>query len=184
MAWCFSLLLLLVSPLHAQTHETNVIAANNNEDSASVDITASVEPSFNSWSELSTTTNRPSHSYFTQRGNIHLKIKEAPWTFNMRLEHLSLAGISDLPAPLARIPTRYPKPGPNLFISQANLHYQGLLSASPMDLKIGLIPIQYAQGLVLSDNGLGIFGLHLALKNVGPVQLELFIGNTQSSVNP
>lgn len=146
-----------------------------------IDITVSAEPNYVSWSELSTDTNKPTHSYFVQRGDITLKIKEEPWTFGMRLTHLSLNGVSSLPKPLRQIPTRYPLPGSGVFVSQASLSYVGFAYGRPFSFDAGIIPIHFGKGLILSDNDLGIFGFHGNMENTGPVDVEFYSGNTESS---
>lgn len=148
---------------------------------SSIDLSVTAQSSFFSFNDISTATSRAGYTFFTQRGAVTLKIKEDPWVFNFRMEHISLAGVSDLPAPLANASTRYPRPGPGIFVSQAYLGYDGLWQGLPLSFKAGSIPIGKHDSLLLDDNGLGIFGFQAEFKDIGPFRFEYLTGNAETS---
>lgn len=171
---------LAVSLVNAQPQED---AAHHpfEEAPSTINMSVMAEPAFYSWSELSTSTSRADFAYFIQRSHVHLKIAEEPWAFNFRMDNISLIGGAGLPQPLTNISTRYQKPGPNVFVSQVYLGYEGHWGLRPFIFSAGSIPIGAGRGILLDDNGLGIFGLHAALNDLGPLNLEYYGGNTETS---
>lgn len=147
-----------------------------------IDLSASMEPMYFSFSEISTKTNRADYGYFAQKTTINLKIQEDPWMLNLRLQNNSIFGNAALPDPLKLIDTRYPSPGSSFFLTQAYFRNIGLFLNDTYHIEAGIIPLHLGQGLLLSDNGMGFFGLHLAVdKILGPLDFEIALGNTNTA---
>ncbi|MEK6543243.1 MAG: hypothetical protein AABZ44_02250, partial [Elusimicrobiota bacterium] len=161
-----------------QEHSITPILGND----TTIDLSAGIDSTYFSFSEISTTTNRADFGYFAQKSHLAIKISEKPWIFNIKLDNISLYGVESLPEPLSRIETRYSELASTLYISQAYFQYQGLLLSDLFHLQAGIMPMRFGRGMVLDDNSLGIFGAHLGAERVlGPIDIELFTGNTESS---
>ncbi len=173
-----TLLTLLTSQLKAQVAQLPQAAENA---ISMIDLSVTAQPAYYALSEISTSPRRADYSFFAQRASVNIKIKEDPWIFNFRMEHISLAGVKELPPPLANTSTRYPKPGPGVFVSQAYLAHEGTLGSHPLFFKAGTIPIGRNDSLLLDDNGIGVFGFQIKISGLGPLSLEYMNGNTETS---
>ena len=150
----------------------------------SIDLSASMDPTYTSWSDISTAAVPATHSYLTQRSTLNLKITEKPWVLNFRLENIAVVGSGALPAQLDGLSSRYPKPGGAFFLSQAYFLYSGFLRARPARFEAGFLPLNIGHGLLFSDNDLGVMGIHGTLERWGPFDLEVGGGNTKTNAAP
>ncbi|MFC1522797.1 hypothetical protein ACFL6Y_10350 [Elusimicrobiota bacterium] len=179
------LILFLIAYQLINLSTCQLLYAKQQPQSSPIDLSASIEPSFHGFSQISTQTSRSNYAYLTQRTNIDLNINQYPWDMNLRLSNITLIGRNALPDELQLIETQYSAPGGDIFLPHAYVGYYSHFKGEDLRVELGAIPMHLGNGILLGNNGFGIMGAHLALAKYGPVGVEVYFGNTNNaSPNP